>query len=121
MLEVGRVIRTITLLRYISEPELRAEVTAATNKAESYNEFSDWLRFGKDTIERNDPAEMEKIIKFNTLVANCVMFHTALDMTAAIRGTPPLARRASSAWLIPQRCRAARTALPTMMAVRARS
>ena len=33
--EVGRAIRTITLLRYISEPGLRVEITAATNKAES--------------------------------------------------------------------------------------
>jgi len=31
--ELGRVIRTITLLRFISEPELREEITAATNKA----------------------------------------------------------------------------------------
>jgi TnpA family transposase len=83
--ELGRVIRTITLLRYISEPELREEITAATNKVESYNEFSSWLRFGHDTIERNDPAEQEKIIKFNTLLANCVIFHTALDMTTVLR------------------------------------
>ncbi len=83
--ELGRVIRTITLLRYISEPELREEITAATNKVESYNEFSTWLRFGHDTIERNDPAEQEKIIKFNTLLANCVIFHTALDMTTVLR------------------------------------
>ncbi len=83
--ELGRVIRTITLLRYISEPELREEITAATNKVESYNEFSAWLRFGHDTIERNDPAEQDKIIKFNTLLANCVIFHTALDMTAVLR------------------------------------
>jgi hypothetical protein len=83
--ELGRVIRTITLLRFISEPELREEITAATNKVEAYNGFSAWLMFGRDVIERNDPAEQEKIIKFNTLVANCVIFHTALDMTAVIR------------------------------------
>jgi TnpA family transposase len=83
--ELGRVIRTITLLRFISEPELREEITAATNKVEAYNEFSGWLRFGHDVIARNDPAEQEKIIKFNTLLANCVIFHTALDMTAVLR------------------------------------
>lgn len=64
---------------------LGAEVTAATNKAESYNGFQGWLMFGREVIERNDPAEQEKIIKFNTLIANCVIFHTALDMTAVIR------------------------------------
>lgn len=83
--EVGRVIRTVTLLRFISEPDLREEVTAATNKAEAYNGLSEWLRFGSDVIARNDPAEQEKIIKFNSLVANCVIFHTALDMTGAVR------------------------------------
>jgi len=83
--ELGRVIRTITLLRFISEPGLREEITAATNKVEAYNGFSAWLRFGHDAIERNDPPEQEKIIKFNTLLANCVIFHTALDMTAVLR------------------------------------
>jgi TnpA family transposase len=83
--EVGRVVRTVTLLRYLSEPALREDITAATNKVESYNGFSGWLMFGNDVIGRNDPAEQEKIIKFNSLVANCVIFHTALDMMAVIR------------------------------------
>ena len=83
--EVGRVIRTITLLRFISEPKLREEITAATNKAEAYNGFSAWLMFGNEVITRNDPAEQEKILKFNSLVANCVIFHTTLDMMAVIR------------------------------------
>ena len=83
--ELGRVIRTITLLRFISEPQLREEITAATNKVESYNGFSAWLRFGREAIEHNDPAEQEKIIKFNSLLANCVIFHTALDMTTVLR------------------------------------
>jgi hypothetical protein len=46
-----------TALRFISEPELREEITAATNKVEAYNGVSAWLRFGHDAIERNDPAE----------------------------------------------------------------
>ena len=83
--ELGRVVRTITLLRFVSEPDLRAEITAATNKAEVYNGFSEWLRFGGEVIERNDPAEQEKIIKFNSLLANCVIFHTTLDMTTVVR------------------------------------
>jgi hypothetical protein len=83
--ELGRAIRTITLLRFISEPELREQITAATNKAESYNAYSGWLGFGSEAIERNDPAEQEKMIKFNSLLANCAIFHTALDMTAVIR------------------------------------
>jgi hypothetical protein len=57
----------------------------ATNKVDAFNGFSAWLRFGHEAIERNDPAEQEKIIKFNTLLANCVIFHTALDMTTVLR------------------------------------
>lgn len=91
--ELGRMIRTITLLRFVSEPELREEITVATKKVEAYNGFSAWLRFGHDAIERNDPAEQEKIIKFNSLLANCVIFHTALDMTAVLRQLAEEARR----------------------------
>jgi hypothetical protein len=47
--------------------------------------FSAWLRFGHEAIERNDPAEQEKITKFNTLLVSCVIFHTSLDMTAVLR------------------------------------
>ena len=84
--ELGRAICTITLLRLISEPELRAQIDAATNKVESHNNFSGWLAFGAEGIERNDPAEQEKIIKFNTLLSNCVIFHIAIDMTTVVRG-----------------------------------
>ena len=83
--ELGRVIRTITLLRYISEPNLRRQITAATNKAESYNAFSTWLRFAGDVLARNDPAEQEKLVKFNSLLANCVTFHNAIDLTIVLR------------------------------------
>ena len=34
---------------------------------------------------RNDPDEQEKLIKFNTLLANCVIFHTTVDITAVLR------------------------------------
>jgi TnpA family transposase len=84
--EVGRVMRTIALLRYLADPALRARVTAATNKAEAYNGFSQWLRFGNHgMLADNDPAEQEKKIKFGSLLANLVVFHTAVDMMAVIR------------------------------------
>jgi Tn3 transposase DDE domain len=41
----GALIRTITLLRFMSEPELRDDITAATNKVEAYDGFSAWLWF----------------------------------------------------------------------------
>jgi TnpA family transposase len=84
--EVGRSVRTVALLRYLADPALRSRVTAVTNQVEAYNGFSGWLRFGNEgVLAANDPAEQEKMIKFNTLLADCVMFHTALDMTDILR------------------------------------
>ncbi|MFI1337435.1 Tn3 family transposase [Streptomyces sp. NPDC020845] len=40
--EVGRVIRTVQLLRYLSDAPLRRRVTAATNKVESFNRFGEY-------------------------------------------------------------------------------
>src|SRR5271165_3708207 len=84
--EVGRVIRTVQLLRFLSDAPLRRRVTAATNKVESYNGFAQWLQFGKrGVLGDNDPDEQEKLMKFNQLLANCVIFHNTLDMMDVIR------------------------------------
>ncbi|MEM9544133.1 MAG: Tn3 family transposase [Cyanobacteria bacterium P01_E01_bin.42] len=48
--ELGRVIRTIFLLEYISDGQLRRQITAATNKVEAYHGFSKWFFFGGDSI-----------------------------------------------------------------------
>nr|WP_231972533.1 transposase [Nocardiopsis alborubida] len=85
--EVGRSVRTVALLRFLADPQLRARITAATNKVESYNDFSQWLRFGNNGIlADNDPDEQEKLIKLNTLLANLVIFHNALDIAEVVRG-----------------------------------
>jgi TnpA family transposase len=85
--EVGRSVRTVALPRYLADPALRARVGAATNKVESYNGFAAWLSFGNNgVLADNDPAEQEKLIKFNTLLANLVIFHNALDIMDAVRG-----------------------------------
>jgi hypothetical protein len=81
-----RSVRTVALRRYLADPALRRRVTAVMNKVEAYNGFAAWLRFGNGgVIAENDPAEQEKMIKFNSLLANCVIFHTALNMTEVIR------------------------------------
>lgn len=62
--EIGRAVRTVQLLRFLSDAQLRRRTTAETNKAESYNKFS-WCRFGNaGVILANDPEEQEKILKF---------------------------------------------------------
>ncbi|MFI6061809.1 Tn3 family transposase [Streptomyces sp. NPDC051286] len=84
--EVGRVIRTVQLLRYLSDAPLRRRVTAATNKVEAFNGFSQWLGFGnRGVIADNDPVEQEKAMKFNALLTNTVVFHNALDMAEIVR------------------------------------
>ncbi len=81
--ELGRVVRTITLLRFLSEPELREQITAITNRAESFHGFAEWLMFGGRLIGHNDPDHQERVVKFNELVANCAIYSTALDITDA--------------------------------------
>ncbi len=44
--ELGRAIRTIALLRYLSEPQLREQITAITNRNEAFHGFAGWLMFG---------------------------------------------------------------------------
>ncbi|MFE2473434.1 Tn3 family transposase [Streptomyces mirabilis] len=84
--EVGRVIRTVQLLRYLSDAPLRRRVTAATNKVESFNRFSQWIGFGnRGVIADNDPVEQEKAMKFNALLTNAVIFHNALDIAEIVR------------------------------------
>jgi TnpA family transposase len=83
--EVGRVIRTIFLLKYISDKEFREEINANTNKVEAYNGFSKWLNFGGEILQENDPAEQEKLIKYNTLVANALIFQNVIDQTRIIK------------------------------------
>ncbi|MBP0633752.1 Tn3 family transposase [Cupriavidus sp. AcVe19-1a] len=41
------------LLRWISQKDMRHEVTATTNKIESYHAFTKWLDFGGDVITEN--------------------------------------------------------------------
>ncbi|GCB51556.1 transposase [Streptomyces sp. NL15-2K] len=72
--EVGRAVRTIVLLRYLSDPQLREQITRATNKAEAYNGYTKWLHFGGDGYLRSrDPELQEKAVKFLDLMANSII------------------------------------------------
>jgi TnpA family transposase len=83
---LGKVIRTMYLLRFISDRSLRREVTACTNIVESYHHFLDWLFFGKDgVITDNDPLEQEKRLKYLDLVASAVILQNTVDMTGVIQ------------------------------------
>lgn len=78
---LGQIIRTIFLLKYISDPDLQKYIQAATTKVESFNYFSDWVTFGGKTLRTGDPVEMEKRVKYADLIANIVMLHNVIDLT----------------------------------------
>ena len=85
--ELGRVIRTIFLLEYISNLDLRQQITDTTNKAEGYNGISKWLRFGSEyaIVVSNDSTEQEKAIKYNTLLVNAVILQNLVDISQIIQ------------------------------------
>jgi TnpA family transposase len=84
--ELGRVVRTVFLLEYLSNAELREQITATTNKVETYNGFAKWLNFGgQGVIDTADPVEQEKHLKYDHLVANAAAVQNVIDLTRAIR------------------------------------
>jgi TnpA family transposase len=79
--ELGRAMRTLFLLRYISEADLRQTVRAETTKIESYNDFLDWITFGGQVIKSGDPIEQTKQVKNTDPIANAIMLHNVSDLT----------------------------------------
>lgn len=84
--ELGRVLRTIYLLKWISNKEMRQEVSATTNKIESYHAFTKWLNFGGDVITENDPSEQQKRLRYIDLVASAVILQNTVDMMRVLQG-----------------------------------
>jgi len=83
--EFGYVIRTLFLLDYISDVDLRETITARTNKVESYNAFEDFCAFGNEIlVASNDENEMEKAVKYCDILTNSVMLQNVSDMTEII-------------------------------------
>jgi Tn3 transposase DDE domain len=74
----------------LSEPALRQTITTITNRVESFHHFATWFGFGAEegALASNDPIYQEKLIKFNQLIANCCLYSTALDLTAALNLLP---------------------------------
>ena len=82
--ELGRVERTLFLLRFIASAETRRTIRAETTKIEAYNDFLDWISFGGPVIKSGDPVEQEKQLKYASLVANTIMLSNVADMTEAL-------------------------------------
>lgn len=85
MRELGRVVRTIFLLRWLIDGEMRVEVSANTNKVEAYHNFAGWLSFGGEgLLNENDPEEQEKRNQYLDLVADTVIYQNVVDMSRVL-------------------------------------
>src|SRR5260370_28472367 len=82
--ELGRVERTLFLLRFVSSVEIRRTIRAETTKIEAFNDFLDWVSFGGPVIKSGDPVEQEKQLKYASLVANAVMLSNVADLTEVL-------------------------------------
>lgn len=84
--ELGRVVRTLFLLEYILDIEMREMINAATCKSEEFNNFLQWLFFfNNGKIQENLKHAQSKMLKYNHLVANLVILHNTNAMTKAIK------------------------------------
>lgn len=83
--ELGRVQRTIFLLKYISDIDLRKTINAETNKCEQFNDYIKWLFFGNNgVIAENLRHKQSKISKYSHLVANMVILYNVEHMTRTL-------------------------------------
>ena len=74
------------MLRYLADPDLRATIHAATNKTEQFNCFLKLAFFGGEgVITENSRDEQQKAIKYNHLVANCLIYHNVCSLTSIVR------------------------------------
>jgi hypothetical protein len=65
--------------------QLRSIIQGATNKSEALNRFLKWtFLVGKSVISENSRDEQRKTIKYNRLVANCLIFHNLCSLTRLV-------------------------------------
>jgi len=52
---------------------------------QSFNKFAQWVYFATDLIQENVRDEQLKVIKYNHLIANLLIFHNCKSMTEALK------------------------------------
>jgi TnpA family transposase len=83
--ELGNVVRTTFLLRWTWDEDLRREIHKGTTKVERSHQFAKYLTFGGEGgLKTNNPADQEKAIVNNELVANAVALQTVADQTETL-------------------------------------
>jgi TnpA family transposase len=84
--ELGRVIRTMFILDYLTSTEMQRDIQRMTNKVEGFNQFNEWFVIGsRGVITDNNPDEFDKRMKYRDLMANCVIWQTAVDLTRVVQ------------------------------------
>lgn len=83
--ELGNAIRTTYLLDWVLDESLRRTVHKGTTKIERHHKFAKHLAFGAGGhLRSHDPADQEKAIVYNELVANAVALQNVVDQTQAL-------------------------------------
>ena len=84
--ELGRAIRTGFLMEYLGSQELRQTIQSALNKTEAFNGFTKWVGFGSaGMIQNNNRESQRKIIKYNHLVSNCLIFYNVFEISRILQ------------------------------------
>ncbi len=84
--ELGRAIRTGFLMEYLGSQKLRQTIQGALNKSEAFNGFTKWVGFGSaGIIQNNNREEQRKIIKYNHLVSNCLIFYNVFEISRILQ------------------------------------
>jgi TnpA family transposase len=83
--ELGKAVRTTYLLEWMMDEEMRRAVHKCTTKIERHHQFAKHLAFGgHGRIRANDPADQEKAVVYNEVVANAVVLQNVADQTRAL-------------------------------------
>jgi len=83
--ELGSAVRTTYLLEWVMDESLRRTVHKGTTKIERHHKFAKHLAFGAGGhLRSNNPADQEKAIVYNELVANAVALQNVVDQTQAL-------------------------------------
>jgi hypothetical protein len=70
---------------WTTPPAGSPRLQAATNKSEAFNRFVQWLYFGGEgRIAENARDQQRKRIKYNHLIANCLIFHNVQAQTRVL-------------------------------------
>ena len=80
--ELGKVVRTMFMLDYIDDVELRKAIQSGTNKSEQFNRFQQWVFFGGQGVITEEIRDQQAhFIQCGKLAANLVMLYNVDDLT----------------------------------------